>query len=159
MSSRSAAERPLRARISTPSRYISTSSTRPAESTKSDVLHATRIGTRSAALRRRCHSARSSLTHSPWIFPSTFSTHTASAFPAAWRVVVILSMADDLKSERREAGTALDGVDDLARSPKVADALAGLREALASIHRVTAALEPGVTPTMKGLDATLAQAR
>ena len=34
-----------------------------------------------------------------------------------------------------------------------------LHDALASIHRVTAALEPGVTPTMKGLDATLDQAR
>jgi paraquat-inducible protein B len=65
----------------------------------------------------------------------------------------------DLKGLVASARHALDGVDDLARSPKVADALDGLRDALASIHRVTAALEPGVTPTIKGLDATLAQAR
>jgi paraquat-inducible protein B len=65
----------------------------------------------------------------------------------------------DLEGLVASARHALDGVDDLARSPKVSDALDGLREALASIHRVTAALEPGVTPTIKGLDATLAQAR
>jgi len=65
----------------------------------------------------------------------------------------------DLDGLVASARHALDGVDDLARSPKVADALDGLRDALASIHRVTAALEPGVTPTIKGLDATLAQAR
>jgi len=65
----------------------------------------------------------------------------------------------DLEGLVASARHALDGVDDLARSPKVADALDGLRDALASIHRVTAALEPGVTPTIKGLDATLAQAR
>jgi len=65
----------------------------------------------------------------------------------------------DLEGLVASARHALDGVDDLARSPKVSAALDGLREALASIHRVTAALEPGVTPTIKGLDATLAQAR
>jgi len=65
----------------------------------------------------------------------------------------------DLEGLVASARHALDGVDDLAPSPKVADALDGLRDALASIHRVTAALEPGVTPTIKGLDATLAQAR
>jgi paraquat-inducible protein B len=54
---------------------------------------------------------------------------------------------------------ALDGVGDLARSPKVADALDGLRDTLASVRRVADTLEPGVTPTMKGLDDTLAQAR
>jgi len=54
---------------------------------------------------------------------------------------------------------ALDGVGDLSRSPKIDSTLDALHEALASIHRVTAALEPGVTPTMKGLDDTLAQAR
>jgi paraquat-inducible protein B len=65
----------------------------------------------------------------------------------------------DLEGLLASARHALDGVDNLARSPKVADALDGLRDALASIRRVTDALEPGVTPTMKGLDATLAQAR
>jgi paraquat-inducible protein B len=65
----------------------------------------------------------------------------------------------DLEGLIASARHALDGVDNLARSPKVTDALDGLREALASIRRVTDALEPGVTPTMKGLDATLAQAR
>jgi ABC-type transporter Mla subunit MlaD len=65
----------------------------------------------------------------------------------------------DLEGLIASARHALDGVDNLARSPKVGDALDGLREALASICRVTDALEPGVTPTMKGLDATLAQAR
>jgi paraquat-inducible protein B len=54
---------------------------------------------------------------------------------------------------------ALDGVGDLTRSPKVADALDGLRDTLASVRRVADTLEPGVTPTMKGLDDTLAQAR
>jgi len=65
----------------------------------------------------------------------------------------------DLEGLIASARHALDGVDNLARSPKVGDALDGLREALASIRRVTDALEPGVTPTMKGLDATLTQAR
>jgi paraquat-inducible protein B len=65
----------------------------------------------------------------------------------------------DLEGLVASARHALDGVDQLARSPKVDDALVALRDALASIHRVTAALEPGVTPTMKGLDATLDQAR
>jgi paraquat-inducible protein B len=65
----------------------------------------------------------------------------------------------DLEGLVGSADRALDGVDKLVRSPKVDDALVALREALASIRRVTTALEPGVTPTMKGLDATLAQAR
>ena len=65
----------------------------------------------------------------------------------------------DLEGLVASARHALDGVDNLARSPKVEDALDGLRDTLASIRRVTDALEPGVTPTMKGLDATLAQAR
>jgi len=65
----------------------------------------------------------------------------------------------DLEGLVASARHALDGVDNLARSPKVADALDGLRETLASIRRVTNALEPSVTPTMKGLDDTLAQAR
>ena len=65
----------------------------------------------------------------------------------------------DLEGLVASARHALDGVDNFARSPKVEDALDGLHDALVSIHRVTAALEPGVTPTMKGFDATLAQAR
>jgi len=65
----------------------------------------------------------------------------------------------DLEGLVGSADRALDGVDKLVRSPKVDDALVALREALASIRRVTTALEPGVTPTMQGLDATLAQAR
>jgi ABC-type transporter Mla subunit MlaD len=65
----------------------------------------------------------------------------------------------DLEGLVASAHRALDGVDNLARSPKVDDALVALHDALASIRRVTSALEPSVTPTMKGLDATLAQAR
>jgi paraquat-inducible protein B len=65
----------------------------------------------------------------------------------------------DLEGLVASARHALDGVDDLARSPKVADALDGLRDTLASVRRVADTLEPGVTPTMKGLDDTLAQAR
>ena len=65
----------------------------------------------------------------------------------------------DIEGLVGSAHRALDGVDDLARSPKIPDALDGLRETLASVRRVTTALEPDVTPTMKGLDATLAQAR
>jgi paraquat-inducible protein B len=65
----------------------------------------------------------------------------------------------DIEGLVGSAHHALDGVDDLARSPKIPDALDGLRETLASVRRVTTALEPDVTPTMKGLDATLAQAR
>lgn len=65
----------------------------------------------------------------------------------------------DLEGLVASARHALDGVDNLARSPKVDDALVALHDALVSIHRVAATLEPGVTPTMKGFDATLAQAR
>src|SRR4029453_5057330 len=65
----------------------------------------------------------------------------------------------DLEGLIASARHALDGVDNLARSPKVDDALAGRREPPPSTRRVTDGLEPGVTPTMKGLDATLAQAR
>jgi paraquat-inducible protein B len=67
--------------------------------------------------------------------------------------------AIDIEGVVASARRALDGVDDLARSPKVTAALDGLHDTLASVRRVTDALEPGVTPTMKGLDATLAQAR
>jgi paraquat-inducible protein B len=48
---------------------------------------------------------------------------------------------------------ALDGVDNLARSPKVDDALVALRDALVSIHQV-AARSSRASATMKGFDAT-----
>src|SRR5262249_61154176 len=51
------------------------------------------------------------------------------------------------------------GVADQARSPTLAAALDGLRDTLAAVRRVADALEPGVPPTMKGRDHTLAQAR
>jgi len=65
----------------------------------------------------------------------------------------------DLEGLVASARNALDGVDHLARSPKVDSALDGLRDTLASVRRVADTLEPGVTPTMKGVDDTFAQAR
>ena len=65
----------------------------------------------------------------------------------------------DLEGVVTSARYALDGVGDLARSPRVTAALDGLHDTLASIRHVADTLEPGVTPTMKGLDDTLAQAR
>lgn len=99
------------------------------------------------------------LTGQPEVFEVPVMSTTIERAMQSFDRLVKRVEALDLEGLVASAHRALDGVDNLARSPKVADALDGLREALASIHRVTAALEPGVTPTMKGLDATLAQAR
>jgi len=54
---------------------------------------------------------------------------------------------------------AFDGVNRLVRSPEVDRAVVELHQTLASIHRVTGALEPQVQPTMKDLRAALAEAK
>jgi paraquat-inducible protein B len=54
---------------------------------------------------------------------------------------------------------AFDGVNKLVRSPDVDRAVVELHQTLASIHRVTGALEPQVQPTMKDLRAALVQAK
>ena len=54
---------------------------------------------------------------------------------------------------------AFDGANKLVRSPDVERAVVELHQTLASIHRVTGALEPQVQPTMKDLRAALAEAK
>jgi paraquat-inducible protein B len=65
----------------------------------------------------------------------------------------------DIEGLVASAHRALDGADDLVRSPKIPETLDGLRDALAAVRRVAADAEPGVKPTMKDLDAALAQLR
>lgn len=65
----------------------------------------------------------------------------------------------DLEGLIVSARSAFDGVGQLASSPDVDAALKELRQTLASIHRVTDALEPNVQPTMKDLRAALTQVR
>jgi paraquat-inducible protein B len=54
---------------------------------------------------------------------------------------------------------AFDGVNKLVRSPDLDRAVVELHQTLASIHRVTGALEPQIQPTMKDLRAALVQAK
>jgi ABC-type transporter Mla subunit MlaD len=54
---------------------------------------------------------------------------------------------------------AFEGVDKLVRSPEVDRTVVELHQTLASIHRVTGALEPEVQPTMKDLRAALVEAK
>ncbi len=65
----------------------------------------------------------------------------------------------DLEGLVTSARNALDGVSQLTRSPDLERSIAELHETLASIHRVTGALEPQVQPTMKDLRAALVQAK
>ncbi len=65
----------------------------------------------------------------------------------------------DLEGLFVSARGALDGVNQVARSPDLARALAELHDTLASIHRVTAGLESSVQPTMKDIRAALVQAK
>ena len=65
----------------------------------------------------------------------------------------------DLEGLVTSARRALDGVDKLARSPRIEDTLAALRDTLASIRKVSDALEPGVRPTLETFDAAIVQAR
>jgi paraquat-inducible protein B len=72
----------------------------------------------------------------------------------------------DIEGLTASARSALDGVDKLARSPRVEEAVAGLgdtlvamRETLASVRKVSDTLQPGVGPSMEKLDATVVQAR
>jgi paraquat-inducible protein B len=54
---------------------------------------------------------------------------------------------------------AFDGVDKFVRSPDLDRAVVELHQTLASIHRVTGALEPQVQPTLKDLRAALVEAK
>jgi paraquat-inducible protein B len=54
---------------------------------------------------------------------------------------------------------ALDGVNQLVRSPDVDRAIVELHGTLASIHRVADALQPNVQPTMQDVRASLAEAK
>ena len=65
----------------------------------------------------------------------------------------------DLEGLVASARGALDGVKDLARSPKVDEAIVELHDTLASIHHVADSLQPNVQPTLKDLRAALAQAK
>ncbi len=65
----------------------------------------------------------------------------------------------DLEGLMASARSTLDGVDKLARSPKIEDTLAALRDTLASVRKATDSLEPDLGNTLKGLDTTVVQAR
>ena len=72
----------------------------------------------------------------------------------------------DIEGLMASARSTLDGVDKLARSPRVEEAVAGLgdtlvamRETLASVRKVSDTLQPSVGPSMEKLDATVVQAR
>ena len=65
----------------------------------------------------------------------------------------------DIEALFAQARSALEGVDKLARSPRVDDALVGLRETLASVRKVSDRLQPAIGPSMEKLDATTVQAR
>lgn len=72
----------------------------------------------------------------------------------------------DIEGLVAAARRALDGVDTLARSPKIDEAVTGLRdtlvaarETLTSVRTVSDTLRPSIKPSMEKLDAALAQAR
>jgi paraquat-inducible protein B len=73
----------------------------------------------------------------------------------------VMNRVDKLDIEALVASirNAFDGVNKLVRSPDVDRAVVELHQTLASIHRVTGALEPQVQPTMKDLRAALAEAK
>src|SRR2546422_6090215 len=92
MSSRMTAARQSPATISTPSRYISASSTFPAGSTKRTSASSTRIGTPGSASRIRRHARRSSLTHSSLSVPSNRSVQVARPPGVTCKVSVMRSI-------------------------------------------------------------------
>ena len=65
----------------------------------------------------------------------------------------------DIEALVEQARSALEGVDKLARSPRVEDALVGLRETLASVRKVSDRLQPAIGQSLEKLDATTVQAR
>ena len=65
----------------------------------------------------------------------------------------------DIEALVAQARSALEGVDKLARSPRVEDALVGLRETLASVRKVSDRLQPAIGQSLEKLDATTVQAR
>src|SRR5437667_176170 len=89
MSSRMTAARQSPATISTPSRYISASSTFPAGSTKRTSASSTRTGTPGCASRTRRHACRSSLTHSSLSVPSNRSVQVARPSGVTCKVAVV----------------------------------------------------------------------
>ena len=65
----------------------------------------------------------------------------------------------DIEALVAQARSAFEGVDKLARSPRVDDALVGLRETLASVRKVSDRLQPAIGPSLEKIDATAVQAR
>lgn len=72
----------------------------------------------------------------------------------------------DIEALVKQARSAFEGVDKLARSPRVDEALVELRETLAtsretlvSVRKVSDKLQPAIGQSMESLDATAAQAR
>ena len=86
--------------------------------------------------------------------PTTFEQVFANLEKVMRRVDAL-----DLEGLVASARGALDGVKDLARSPKVDEAIVELHDTLASIHHVADSLQPNVQPTLKDLRAALAQAK
>ena len=86
--------------------------------------------------------------------PTTFEQVFANLEKVMHRIDAI-----DLEALVNSARGALDGVNQLVRSPDVEGAVVQLRQTLASFHRVAVALEPNVQPTMKDLRAALSQVK
>jgi paraquat-inducible protein B len=86
--------------------------------------------------------------------PTTFEQVFASFEKVMHRVDAL-----DIEALVDSARNALDGVNQLVRSPELDRTVAELHQTLASIHRVTGVLEPNVQPTMKDLRAALVEAK
>jgi paraquat-inducible protein B len=86
--------------------------------------------------------------------PTTFEQVFASFEKVMHRVDSL-----DIEGLVGSARGALDGVNQLVRSPEVDGTIVELHQTLASIHRVTGALEPTVQPTMKDLRGALVQVK
>jgi paraquat-inducible protein B len=65
----------------------------------------------------------------------------------------------DLEGILRSVHQAVDGLNDLVRSPEIVRTVVSAREALVSIRKLADGVEPNVQPTMQGLNATTASAR
>jgi paraquat-inducible protein B len=88
----------------------------------------------------------------------TVSTTLEQVF-ASFQKVMKRVDALDIEALVGSVRDAFDGVNKLVRSPEVDRAVVELHQTLASIHRVTNALEPQVQPTMKDLRAALVEAK